>query len=128
MLAFGVHVPLSAVSGTPTWAVPWIDGASVFRNVPGATPRVGTEVVTAWSYPRSFTVTWTAMVLRRSSGAGVYAVPVAPAIGVPWASHWWRILPAGVHERGCAVSGWSTCATPLTVGGAEALNFPGRTC
>src|SRR3954449_5625397 len=127
MVAVGVHVPFSAVNGTPTRAVPRTDGASVLRKVPGATPWVATEVATASSYPRCFTVTRIAMFLRRSSGVGVYAVPVAPVIGAPSASHWKLVLPAGVHLPGSAVSGWSTCATPVTVGGTETVNFPGRT-
>src|SRR5689334_8950949 len=127
MVAFGDHVPLRAVRGTPTCAVPVTDGATVFRKVPGATPSVPTDVATALSYPRWLTVTWTAMALRRSPGLGVYVVPVAPAIGVPSASHWKRTVPAGDHVPACAVSGLSTWATPETVGGALAVNRPGAT-
>ena len=68
----GDHVPLPAVSGTPTWGVPEIVGAPGLRNVPGATAAVATEVTTASVVPAlASTVTRTEMLLRRSVGVGV---------------------------------------------------------
>jgi len=45
--AFGDQAPLSAVSGTPTWAEPTTAGSRLFTKVPGTTGIVGAELATA---------------------------------------------------------------------------------
>src|SRR4051812_2437562 len=127
MAAFGVQVPLSAASGTPTWAVPTTAGARVLRNVPGAIGAVGAELATASSYPFWVAVTRSVMTVRRSAGVTLYVVPVAPSIGLPSAIHCRWIRPAGVHVPGPAVSSWSTCAVPEIVGADVTRNWPGAT-
>ena len=116
MEALGVHVPLSAVSGTPTWAMPTTVGSRVLRNVPGAIGAVGAELATASSYPVWVAVTRSAIDRRRSAGVTLYVVPVAPSIGLPSAIHCRWILPAGLQVPASAVSTWSTCGVPEIVG------------
>src|SRR4029079_3595353 len=138
MVALGVNAPACAVRATPTCGVPVTAGGTVLRNVPGATALVGAEDATASAYPRWRTFTWSEICLRRTSGVGVYAEPVAPTIGTPSASHCsaqraargshcGATRPAGSHTRADAVSGWSTCGTPAIDGGVRTSKAPGLT-
>ncbi len=68
--------------------MPITAGSRELKNVPGATGRDAADVATASAYPVWLTVICTVICLRRSSGVGVYVVPVAPLIGAPSASHW----------------------------------------
>jgi hypothetical protein len=72
-------------------------------------------------------VTRTERVRRTSAAVGVYVVWVASAIGWPSASHWRATVPVGAQLPVVAVSTWSTCGVPVTVGGADAVNCPGAT-
>ena len=77
-----------ALSCTPTCAVPETTGSAVRLKTPSATETVGGLVADPVCEPDFVAVT---LARRRSpscAAVGLNALVVAPAIGVPLASHW----------------------------------------
>ncbi len=121
-------MPVVALSGMPTWAWPEMVGTALLVNTPLAMELVGGLCAVPLWAPALVAVTWARRRWPTWAAVGWKALVVAPAMGLPLASHWkWNVRLPWLQEPRLVTSFWPTCGVPVTVGATVLRTTVSRT-